>query len=100
MALMVSMDMALADIRMELGKALQPESSAKVLGRYMLAAEEEPATTSALPVKAVPEVEEQVALLRRAYAKLVAQEEQTSAAEAAAEAKTVEPLAVKAVPES
>ena len=44
MALMVSMDMALTDIGMVLDKALQPESSVKVMERYMLAAVEEPAT--------------------------------------------------------
>ena len=48
MAVMVSMDMALTDLGMVLDKALQPESSAKVMERYMLAAVEEPATTIVL----------------------------------------------------
>ena len=48
MALMVSMDMALTDLGMVRGKALQPESSVKVMERYMLAAAEEPVTTIVL----------------------------------------------------
>ena len=48
MAVMVSMDRALTDVGMVLDEALQPESSAKVLERYMLAAAEELATTIVL----------------------------------------------------
>lgn len=95
MALMVSMDMVLTDLGMVLDKALQPESSAKVLERYMLAAVEEPATKIVLQVKAVTEAAVQVVLLRMATLKLAAQEQRTSAEVAAAEAPEV-----KAVPAS
>ena len=100
MALMVALDMALADLRMVLDKALQPESSVKVLALFMLAAVEEPVTKNVLQVKAVPEAAVQVALLRMASVELVAQEEQTSVAEAAAEVKARNSLEVKAVPAS
>ena len=95
MALMVSMDMALTDLRMVLDKALQPKSSAKVLERYMLAAVEEPATTIVLQVKAVPEAAVQVVLFTITALKLAAQEQRTSVEVAAAEAPEV-----KAVPAS
>ena len=75
MAVMVALDMALADLRMVLGKALQPKSSAKVLGRYMLAAVEEPATMNANQVPEEPEAAVQVVLSTIITLKLAAQEQ-------------------------
>lgn len=89
MALMVSLDMALADLRMVLDKALQPESSAKVLERYMLAAVEEPATTIVLQVPEAPEAAVQVVIFGMPPLELVVQEQQISAEVEAAEAPEV-----------
>ena len=95
MAVMVALDMALADLRMVLDKALQPENSAKVLGRYMLAAVEELATMNANQVPEEPEAAVQVVLSTIITLKLAAQEQRTSAEVVAAEVPEV-----KAVPAS
>ena len=95
MALMVSMDMALPDLRMVPVSERLHESSDLVLVLFMLAAVEEPATTIVLQVKAVPEAAVQVVLFTITALKLAAQEQRTSAEVAAAEAPEV-----KAVPAS
>ena len=80
---------------MALDKALQPENSAKVLGREMLAGVEELATMNANQVPEEPEAEVQVVLSTIITLKLAAQEKRTSAEVAVAEAPEV-----KAVPAS
>ena len=86
MALMVSMDMVLTDLGMVLGKALQPESSVKVMERYMLVAVEEPVTKIAKQVPEAPEAAAQAVIFGKLPLELAAQEEQTSAEVVAAEA--------------
>ena len=86
MALMVPMDMALTDLGMALGKALQPESSVKVMERYMLAAVEDPVTKIAKQVPEAPEAAVQVVLFGTLPLELATQEQRTSAAVVAAEA--------------
>lgn len=90
MAVMVSMDMALTDLGMVLDKALQPESSAKVLERYMLAAVEDPATGIVLQVPEEPEAAVQVVLFGIKALKQAAQEQRASAAVVAAETAAVQ----------
>ena len=95
MAVMVALDMALTDLRMVLDNTLQPESSVKALGRYMLAAVEEPATKIANQVAAVQVAAAQAVLFGMLPLKLAAQEEQTSA-----EVVAAENLELKAAPAS
>ena len=85
MALMVSMDMALTDLGMVLDKALQPESSVKVMECYMLAAEEEPAIKIAKQVPEAPEAAVMAVIFGILPLELAAQEQRTSAEVVAAE---------------
>lgn len=85
MALMVSMDMALTDLGMVLDKALQPESSVKVMERYMLAAAEEPATKIAKQASEEPEAAVMAVIFGMMLLELAAQEQRTSAEAVAAE---------------
>ena len=80
---------------MVLDKALQPESSVKVMERYMLAAVEEPVTKIANQVSEEPEAAVMAVLFGPLLLELVTQEQRTSAAVAAAEATAMEPLAVQ-----
>lgn len=86
MALMAALDMALTDLGMVLDKVLQPESSVKVMERYMLAAVEEPATKIAKQVPEAPEAAAQAVIFGTLPLELAAQEQRTSAEVAAAEA--------------